>query len=165
MKTWKLALACLLTFAVFVGMTFVPTIMAKTIKAGVNIEPHRVDLGSQIPPEIIAIIWLKGPYKVDQIDPTTILMEGYLPPLWAEVRLVEDGSYRFFAGFYGPSVETILWSKISHMGITTPNPNAPAKIELDITGNLLPEYDGTPFEGTGGYLKVIIPLTNPPPPP
>lgn len=162
MRTWKLALACLLAFSIFVGIAFLPVIEAK-VKAKVKFDPHRVDLGSQIPLEIIANISFTAGESVANIDPTTILMEGFLKPLWTEIRSYED-TERLLAGFDGPSVETILWSIIAHMGIVTPNPNAPAKIELDISGNLLPEYGGTAFVGSGD-LKVIIPLNNPPPPP
>jgi len=168
MRTWKLALACLLAFSVFVGIAFLPGTQAKVLKAGVIIEPHRVDLGSQMPPEVTAIIKIVGAYDVTQIDSSTILMEGYLPPLWTEIRILitDEGEeeLRLVAGFDGNGVEAILWAKIYHLGITTPNPNAPAKIGLDVTGNLLPEYGGTAFAGTGD-LKVIIPVNNPPPPP
>ena len=167
MRTWKLALACLLVFSAFVGIAFLPGTQAKVIKAGVVFDPHRVNLDSQMPPEVIAIIKLTGPYDVNQIDPSTILMEGYLPPLWTDIRtlITDEGEeeLRLVAGFDGSGVEAILWAKIYHLGITTPNPHAPAKIGLDIAGNLLPEYDGTAFEGTGD-LKCIIPLNNPPPP-
>lgn len=163
MRTWKLALACLLAFSAFVGIAFLPGTQAKVLKAGVKLDPHRVDLDSQMPPEVIAMIWILGPYDPYQIDPSTILMEGYLPSLWAEIRPYED-TERLFVGFDGSGVEAILWAKIYHLGIVTPNPKAPAKIELDISGNLLPEYDGTAFEGIGD-LKCIIPVNNPPPPP
>lgn len=167
MRTWKLALACLLVFSAFVGVAFLPGTQAKIIKAGVVFDPHRVDLGSQMPPEVIAIITLKGPYDVYQIDPTTIRLEGH-SPLWTEIRTLisEEGEeeLRLLAGFAGSGIEATLWSKIYHLEIVTPNPHAPAKIELDITGNLLPESDGTAIEGTG-YLKCIIPLNNTPPPP
>lgn len=168
MKAWKLTLAYVLIMSVVVGIALLPTTRAKTIKAGVVFDPNRVDLGSQTPPEIIAIIRLKGPYPVHQIDTSTVRMEGYLVPDWTEIRTIisEEGEEeeRLLAGFAGDAVETTLWSKIGHLGIITPNPHAPAKIELAITGSLLPEYDGTAFEGTG-YMKVIIPLNNPPPPP
>jgi hypothetical protein len=163
-----LALVCLLALSAFIGLAFLPGGQAKTINAGVVFDPHRVDLGSQTPPEIIAIIRLKGAYDVYQIDPSTILMEGYLPPLWTEIKTMisEEGEaeLRLLAHFDGDAVEALLWAKIYHLGIATPNPHAPAKIELDLTGNLLPEYDGTLFEGTG-RMHVIIPLNNGPPPP
>lgn len=164
MKAWKLTLLYFLTLSVIVGIAILPGVFAKNVKLGVHWETARLDLGSQPPPEITCMIWIHGPYDLNWIDQSTILLEGFLSPLWTEIRMVADGSYRLFAGFDGDVIANYVETMIDHMGITTPNPNAPAKIVLVIRGYLLPEYDSLLFEGEDD-LKVIIPLTNPPPPP
>jgi hypothetical protein len=59
----------------------------------------------------------------------------------------------FVAEFDGNMVANVLWSKVYHMGITTPKPWVPTKIELQISGKL---FDGTDWHGTG-EIKVLIP--------
>jgi len=96
---------------------------------------------------------------VDQIDPATVRLEGWLAPVgdpWYTMNPPE-----FVAQFDGYYVGLIIQNKIGHMGLTRPHAWNPARVPLDISGKLYEEDGGTPWEGTG-YARVY---NLPPPPP
>lgn len=127
------------------------SISTSTIEAEqVKFEPKLFNFTN--PEPVIAHVKFPQPYEKNttNVDPTTVLLEGSLRPTntWTTRAPPE-----FVAEFDGNTVAGILWSKIYHMGITTPHPWTPTKIELHISGKL---SDGTDWYGIG-EIKVVIP--------
>ena len=116
----------------------------------VKFEPKLFDLDN--PEPVIAHIKFPEPYErnTTDVDPSTVRLEGAIPPLETQTTYAPP---EFIAHFDGSLVAGILWSKIYHMGITTPKPWTPTKIELQVSGKLL---DGTDWQGIG-KIKVLIP--------
>jgi hypothetical protein len=106
------------------------------------------------PEPVIAHVKFPKPYErnATDVDPTTVRLEGSTPPLntWTTRAPPE-----FVAEFNEGAVASIIWSKIYHMGITTPKPWVPTKVELEISGEL---FDGTEWHGIG-EIKILIPET------
>lgn len=127
-----------------------PTTTSTIEAEQVKFEPKLFDLDD--PELVIAYIKFPEPYErnTTEVDPSTVLLEGSLRP-------VDIGTTRappeFVAEFDDNMVANVLWSKVYHMGITTPKPWVPTKIELQISGKL---FDGTDWHGTG-EIKVLIP--------
>lgn len=128
--------------------TITSTIEAEQVK----FEPKLFDLDN--PEPVIAHIKFPEPYErnTTKVDPSTVLLEGSISP---ENTWTTHTPPEFVAEFDGDMVANVLWSKIYHMGITTPKPWAPTKIELEISGKL---FDGTDWHGIG-EIKVVIPGT------
>jgi hypothetical protein len=83
----------------------------------------------------------------DQIDPATIALEGWMSPVpgTGELILTPGGSpKRYDCQFDGPSVKAAVITKLTHMGITKPNPWNPVSVTLTVSGQL---YDGTLWQG------------------
>ena len=126
--------------------TITSTIEAEQVK----FEPKLFNLTN--PEPVTAHIKFPEPDErnTTNIDPSTVLLEGSLHPVHTSTTRAPP---EFVAEFDGNMVANILWSKIYHMGITTPHPWVPTKIELEISGKLL---DGADWHGTG-EIKVLIP--------
>ena len=116
----------------------------------VKFEPKLFDLTS--PEPVIAHVKFPEPYErnTTNVDPSTVRLEGSIPPVNTSTT---NAPPEFVAEFDGDMVEDVLWSKIYHMGITTPKPWVPTKIELQISGKL---FDGTDWHGIG-EIKILIP--------
>lgn len=127
-----------------------------TIKAEqVKFEPKLFDLSN---PELVIVhVKFPEPYErnITDVDPSTVLLEGCIPPLNTSTTYAPP---EFIAEFDGYMVANALWGKIYHMGITTPKPWVPTKVELQISGKLV---DGTDWHGIG-KIKIVIPETSTP---
>ena len=126
---------------------------ASAIEAGqVKFEPKLFHLDN--PEPVIVHIKFPKPHErnTTDIDPSTVRLEGSIQPLntWTTRAPPE-----FIAEFNGGAVASIIWAKIYHMGITTPKPWVPTKVELEISGEL---FDGTEWHGIG-EIKILIPET------
>jgi len=142
----------ILLLLVIGGVAFLPA-GAQTIVGSAKFDPDRIDLALPAPSVVKATIRFDKPYDVKDIDPSTILLEGSLPP--STTYLIAGG---LVAEFDGEMVVNIIWAKIYHIGVVTP----PYKVWLTITGNLNASAGGTSFSATG-YIKIIVPHTQPPP--
>ena len=160
MKSAKLILISVTILALLLGASAFIIIGASTplIADQVKITPKPFDLEN--PDGVTAQVKLlvEGEPAVDQIDPDTVLLEGFIAPYETWTTTAPPN---FYAKFPGSAVASWVLVTISHMGITTPKPWVPIKIPLKITGLL---YDGTAWEGTG-EIKVYIPEDPSPPPP
>jgi len=169
MKPKKLTLLFLSLLAILlIGAAATLLMPARALVAEqVKFEPKPFELDN--PDTVIAHVKLSVDDVpiVDQIDPDTVYLEGGIAPF--NTYTTEPGNPpgakpEFIAEFNGLAVKDMLISKISHMGLTTPQDWVPIKIWVTITGYLT---DGTtPWEGTG-YIKTYIhnPVVPPPPPP
>jgi len=162
MKSTKLILISITILGLLLGASTFAMIGASTpiIADQVKIEPKPFDLENPDGVTVQVKLLVDGKPVIDQIDPDTVLLEGFIAPYETWYTRAPPN---FYAQFPGGAVASWVMVMISHMGITTPNPWVPIKILLKITGLL---YDGTAWEGTG-EIKVYIPEdpTPPPPPP
>jgi len=100
---------------------------------------------------------------VDQIDNTTVQLEGMAAPINTWVTYDKKGKPdTFVAVFDGGAVKGVIWHIIGHMGLSRPNPDAPLTVRLHITGEL---NDGTPWEGSALAVVWNWAGGDPPPPP
>ena len=131
------------------SQTTTSTIEAEQVK----FEPKLFDLDN--PDPVTAHIKFPEPYErnTTDVDPSTVRLEGAISPSNTSTTHAPP---EFVAEFDGGMVAAVLWSKIYHMGITTPKPWTPTKIELQISGKL---FDGTDWSGIG-KIKVLIPETS-----
>lgn len=115
------------------------------VKANVAWNPRSYTLYSTVPNPWNAEIWLTRGHKRDEINTTTILLEGVYPPM-ADPYPATHGP-RLIIPFNGETVKMLLLQKLVH--------EAPGRhrVPLIITGFLL---DGIPFRGVG-YIKLTIP--------
>lgn len=159
MKPKKLTLISLTLLAtLLIGTVFVLSIHGNTLIADqVKIMPKPLDLENPDSVTVQVKVFRDGVSVVDQINASTVRLEGYMTTInnWTT-----KAPPNFYAQFDGTAVANCIISKISHMGITRPHPKNPVRIPLKITGKL---YDGTPWEGTG-EAKVYVPDIPPPPP-
>jgi len=129
---------------------------AETIIGSAKFDPNRIDLDLPDPSVVKADIRWKSDaseYTVKDINASTVLLEGSLPP---DTTYLIPGA--LVAEFDGTGVVNILWGKITHMGALAP----PYKIWLTITGNLDEDYGGTPFS-VEGTIRIAVPHSPPPP--
>jgi hypothetical protein len=152
MRTYSVLTALGLVAMILLGVVLsaAPTV-ASTIEADqVKFDPKLFRLDT--PDPVIAHVKFAQPYErnVTEVDPATVLLEGLIAPV---ATWTTQAPPEFVAQFDGHLVASVLWSKIYHMGITTPKPWVPTKIELRISGSLI---DGTAWQGTG-EIKILIP--------
>jgi hypothetical protein len=144
MKLGKLTLVYITSLVIMLGASIIVLSQGQEIKANVAWDPRKYTYGTEVPNPWNAQIWLTKGYKRDDINTTTILLEGIYKPS-ADPYPAERGP-RLIVPFDGSDVFEALTSKLPHL--------EPGKyrIGLEITGLLL---DGTPFRGVG-YIQVII---------
>jgi len=121
------------------------------VRANVAWDPSSYSTDQPLPDPWNAEIWLTGGHTRDEIDTTTILLEGMYTPSADPYPAVHGP--RLIVPFAGSDVYEALLSKLPH---TEPGRY---RIALEITGNL---YDGTPFRGSGTIRLEITNSTNPP---
>ena len=146
MKTaTAMTLVYLFIFSVMVGgLLLSPTATASTIQADVDFDPDKINLmtgpDGWTSPVFMAFIRFPKPYKqsIDEIDVSTILLEGFIPPLGVELTNIVCKAF-----FDRQVVMDHLWLETAHMGYIPPFKNE--ELEMTVTGNL---NDGTPFEGS-----------------
>jgi hypothetical protein len=152
-KDLVLSFGFLILLLILIAETVFTPVSAETIVGSAKFDPRRIDLTLPAPSVVKATIRFDDPYSVKDINTSTILLEGFLPPL--ATYLIPGG---LVAEFDGEMVVNILWAEIYHIGELKP----PYKIWLTITGNLRDEAGGTPFEAKG-YIKIIVSRSPPPP--
>jgi len=145
----KLGKSNLVYLAMLISMlgasTFLVLSQGTEVKANVAWEPKSYTLDTSTPDPWYAEIWLTGGHKREEINVTTIQLEGEFAP--SAMPYPAEHGPRLIAPFDGETVKMLLLQKTVHM--------APGRyrIPLEITGLL---KDGTPFRGTG-YIRLIIP--------
>jgi len=99
---------------------------------------------------------------VDEIDPTSVRLEGSVPPTttWIEYNQAGKPS-RFHAVFAASAVTGVIWHIIQHMDIARPKPWVPIPLRLYVYGKLI---NGTLWEGSA-ILSLYNWAGGPPPPP
>ena len=128
---------------------------AETVTGSAHFDPTKMDLMLPAPSVVKAMIRFPSdsPYTVKDINASTVLLEGSLPP---------DTTYHIpgalVAEFDGEMFVNILWGIIYHMGVTEP----PKKVWLTITGNLEDTAGGIPFSAEGDIKPTVH--HSPPPP-
>lgn len=124
-----------------------------TLKLKVKWRPVTYTLGNPVPDPWNAEIFFAPLRDVNQIDTTTLKLEGIYSPSGTPYLISQTG--RLAVPFKGADVIRAVLSKTTHM--------APGiyHIILTITGNLKPEYGGTAFSGTGG-IDLVVPDPSPP---
>lgn len=159
MKPAKLTLASLTILALLAGAVVISTMPVQAITADqVKIEPKPFDLENPDGVYVHVKLSVDDVSVVDQIDPDTVLLEGYMTPISTWTTRPPKNPWEFIAQFDGTTVAAHVITKASHMSLATPHPWVPIKIPLTITGLL---YDGTSWEGTG---KIKVYLPDPPAP-
>jgi hypothetical protein len=87
----------------------------------------------------------------DEIDNTTVVLEGWLAPIDQWVEYKNDKPKQYIAVFSGSQVKSVVISKASHMGIIRPLPWNPVTIHLTVSGKL---NDGRSWEASS-TVKVM----------
>lgn len=127
-----------------------PTTTSTIEAEQVKFEPKLFDLDN--PERVIVHVKFPEPYErnTTDVDPSTVRLEGSIPPVDA---WTPHAPPEFVAEFDRYLVRARIWAIIYHMGITTPKPWVPTKVEMQISGKL---FDGTDWHGTG-EIKILIP--------
>lgn len=150
MKTRKLTLLSLTILAVILlGAVVVSVLSPPPAKLKVKWTPRDYTLDTNPPDEWNAEINFAPPRPLDEIDVTTIELEGGYKPVGEPYV---SASSRLVVPFDGYDVLEALVLKLPHMEPWE------FRISLEITGKLI---DGTSFSGSGG-INVIIPEGPPP---
>jgi hypothetical protein len=155
LKPKKLTLISLVLLAtILTGTGAIIALSASDIKAKVKWDPKSYLWDNSPPAPWNAEVQLPS-YTPDQIDAATILLEGMYSP--SATPYPAPHGPKLWVPFDGWDVKAAIEPKLPwHMGIVMPGRY---KIELEITGSLLPEYGGEIFRGTG-TIHVIIPESN-----
>lgn len=121
------------TLILFGFLAMSPSITAFSLTAAVDIKPDTLNVNMK-GRWITAYIGLPQGYKVSDIDPSTILLEGLFKAEWSNI----EGEV-LMVKFDASIVTDYLWGKLYHMGVKR------APIELKVTGQL---KDGADFSGS-----------------
>jgi hypothetical protein len=114
------------------------------LKLKVKWKPAAYTTDSWVPPIWYAEIFFAPPRPVEEIDPSTIRLEGiYSPSTLPTHHPVKE---RLNVPFSGYDVVAALWTKVPHMSAGT------FLVWLEITGNL---NDGRFFRGSGPINMTI----------
>jgi hypothetical protein len=146
MKPKRLAIISLALLATMIlGTSAIIALSAADIKANVKWYPRSYTFDNPPPDPWVAQLLLTGGHRVGEIDEATILLEGMYPP--SGPMYPAPHGPKVMVPFGGLDVKAAIEPKLPwHMGIVMPGKY---RIELEITGNLLPEYGEEPFRGTG----------------
>ena len=125
---------------------------AKDLKLKVKWRPVYYLLGDPVPPTWNAEIFFAPLRDLNEIDPSTILLEGMYSPSGPAI-ILRGSPPRMAVPFDGNDVIRAVLSKAGHMA-----PGYTYHISLTITGNL---YGGTPFSGDGA-INLEVPGNSPP---
>jgi len=126
----------------------------KALKLKVKWKPVNYVLDNPPPDPWIAEIYFAPLRDLNEIDTSTLLLEGIYTPSGTPY-LLSGTPPRLAVPFDGADVLRALLSNAPHM--------APGeyRILLTITGNLKTEYGATPFSGDGG-INLVVPDVSPP---
>lgn len=150
MRKWSIIYSLGLLLILGIAVALMPA-GAQTISCSPKFDPHFLNIALP-PPSVVKATIRFEEADVADIDPSTILLEGSLPP--DTTYLISGG---LLAEFDGYMVVSIMQAKIAHMGIAPPY-----KVWLTIAGKLYASAGGTPFSGSG-YIKAWAPHSPPPP--
>lgn len=156
-KVMKIHPHSLVFVAILTTMTMSPVILqsmaAKTIHIYVRFDPMSYSWDGGVPQYWNAEIWRQ---KVEErADYSSIKLEGVYTPA-ATPYLSSYG--RLIVPFDGMDVKVALYVKLpSEGGILVPGTY---EVSLTVSGNLKPEFGGTPFNGDDLIMVTILP---PPP--
>ena len=158
MKSRKLTLlsgtllVALVTGALLINVLWAP----KTLKLKVKWKPVDYVLDNPIPDPWNAEIWLIGDYDIDEIDPTSLVLEGMYEPV-SDPYEAEDRP-RLVVPFDGYDVLYAVLLKAGHLA-----PGGEYRVWLEMTGEAVDKktQQRTPFEGKGG-ISLIVPENSPP---
>jgi len=151
MKAKKLTLISIVLLAgILVGAVAIMGSSAKELKLKVKWTPRNYAISSPVPNPWNAELYFAPPRPLDDIDPTTILLEGMYAPISDPYPSTHTA--RLIVPFDGYDVLMLVLLKAGHV---TPGEY---RVYLEITGQL---DDGTPFAGEGG-INLIVPEPNGP---
>jgi len=132
MKSKSLLIALVFSALILAGFYALSSGKAFTLIATVDINPDTINLNRQ-GRWITAYISLPEGYNVNDIDRSSILLEGQFSPEWSNIE-GDTLMVKFDASLITP----YLWDRLNHMGNRV-------SIELTVTGELV---DGTLFTGS-----------------
>ena len=156
MKTTKLIIAIAILTTILIGAIALNTFAAdKTLKLKVKWKPVSYTLGNPVPDPWYAEIFFAPIRDLNQIDTSTILLEGMYTPSGTPT-ILNSSPPRMSIPFDGDDVIRAVLMKAEHMA-----PGFTYHIYLTISGNLKPEYGSTPFTGEGA-INLVIPELPPP---
>jgi hypothetical protein len=153
MKPKKLTLISLVLLAtILAGTGAIIALSATDIKANIKWLPKSYLWDNSPPDPWLAELQLTGGHHVDEINASTILLEGLYSPSGA-LYPAPHGP-KVMVPFDGSDVKAAIDPKLPwHMGVLMPGKY---RIDLEITGNLQIAYGGDSFRGTG-VITVTIP--------
>jgi hypothetical protein len=155
MKTWKLTLISLTILASLVLGAFVFEVFSagKTARVKAWFYPRTYTLDNPVPEPWNVELRFAPPRSVDEVDTSTILLEGRYSPSSEPY----DRKNVVVVPFDGYDVLEAAILKLVHMGPLTPGSH---QVFLEVTGLL---KDGTPFNsGMSGCIIVFVPDCPPP---
>jgi hypothetical protein len=156
MKSTKLAIAVSIALALLLVGAFAFNALAPAgqLKLKVKWKPVEYIMDNPPPDPWIAEIYFAPLRDLNQIDTSTILLEGMYTPSGTPY-ILNSSPPRMAVPFNGADVLRALLANTPHL--------APGeyRILLTITGNLKAEYGGTPFSGDGG-INLLVPDVSPP---
>ena len=132
MKSKSLLVALVFSAIILIGFQALSTGKAFTLTATVDVSPDSINL-NRLGRWITMYISLPEGYNVNDIDRSSILLEGQFSPEWSNI----EGD-TLMVKFDASLVTPYLWDRLNHMGSRT-------SIELTVTGELMNE---TPFMGS-----------------
>lgn len=165
MRTKLLTIVFALALLTIIGGAYILSSTGQApYPAVIKFDPRFIDMDSTYPYTWSAEI--RAPtgsgWNVKDINPNTILLEGYIP--------IISGSMYYYKGaqnvqFDGQAVWNALLGKIGHYGVPPDaSTSTPVHYDFIVTGKL---YNGDSFssEGQQSWIAVRFPLGLPPPPP
>jgi hypothetical protein len=100
---------------------------------------------------------------VEEIDNTSVTLEGSVPPMTTWIEYNEAGNPSSYQVVFEASAVTgVIWHIIQHMDIARPNPWVPIPLRLTVSGKLI---DGTTLWEGSAILSLYNWAGGPPPPP
>jgi hypothetical protein len=154
--TPKFAIAVSIALALLLVGAFAFNALAPPgqLKLKVKWKPVNYVLDNPPPDPWTAEIYFAPTRDLNQIDTSTLLLEGMYTPSGTPTILTTSPP-RMAVPFNGADVLRALLSKTPHL--------APGeyRILLEISGNLKAEYGGTAFSGDGG-INLLVPDVSPP---
>jgi hypothetical protein len=162
MKTIKMILISVIVFGLLIGgVITLRTLAPEPIPVDVTCHPFFISEEDPVPQEFRITLKLPKPYKHEDIDPSTILVEGLVPmkavPDWPKVK-------RTFFAFKVDGEQLMYWVVYPRVWHMQPLPHTRVDIDLTVTGSL---YTSETFEGTFTLTVFTLKpeLNNPHPPP
>jgi hypothetical protein len=146
MKPKRLAILSLALLATMIlGTGAIIALSANDIKANVKWYPRSYTFDNPPPDPWLAQLQLVAGHHYSEVDEATILLDGMYSPSGAMYPAPHGP--KAMVPFDGLDVKLAIEPKLPwHMGVVMPGKY---RIDLEITGNLLPEYGEEPFRGTG----------------